>query len=51
MCGFAGFTGYLADGDAVLTAQGTGTVKSVKYLHSGFNTMFWYFNSGYNAYN
>jgi hypothetical protein len=48
---FFNLVGGAPDGDAVLTAQGTGTVKSVKYLHSGFNTMFWYFNSGYNAYN
>ncbi len=46
---FFKLVGGAADGKAVLTAEGTGDVKSVKYMHNGFNSNYWMY--GYPMYN
>lgn len=46
---FFNLVGGAPDGKAVLTAEGTGDVKSVKYMHNGFNSNYWMF--GYPMYN
>lgn len=40
---FFNLVGGAPDGEAVLTAEGTGNVKSVKYMHNGFESNYWMF--------
>ncbi len=46
---FFNLVGGAPDGKAVLSTEGTGEVKSVKYMHNGFETNMWMF--GYLMYN
>lgn len=49
---FFKLVGGTPDGDAVLTAEGTGSVASVKFLHNGFDSRMWDFSIAmYNANN